>query len=247
MFTSVTKLLKKISFWALPIGYLVLSAKAQAEEKTFQDPKVQLQGRYSFTAPASGSKRGLLVFFHGSGGAASYAQNYAQISSIADRWQLQVLSLQTPGMALSWAEDGAGGKKFATYVKDLLDEAIFRPYPQLDRKRTAFVGVSAGSTFVMGDFLPQFGSEFAGGAVFLCGGGFPMLAGRPNIGQMSQNFRMHAIIQAGDFLFMQTQGGLAFWQSQGLKASLETLPGTGHCNFDFAAALERGLREIMPK
>jgi predicted peptidase len=238
-------MLRKVLLWANMI--LSLGPAHGAAEKEFHDSQTGLKGRYLWTAPSSPKQSGLLVRFHGSGAAATYGQDYEQLSRLAQKWNLQALVLQTPGMALTWAEDGAGGARFSAYVKALLNQIVFQSHPQIDRQRTVLVGISAGSTFVMGDLLPVLGSELGGGAILLCGGGPPMNARRPEIGSMGQKFKILAFIQQGDFLMAQTQMGLSYWQSLGVSTQLETVPGQGHCQFDLNSRMEQGIKQILSK
>jgi len=154
------------------------------------------------------------------------------------------LAVQAPSHAETWAESADGPPKgHAYYAQALLDQAVFAKSPALTRRRSVFVGVSAGSTFLSGDFLPAYGQHYGGGAVLLCGGGRPLHSA--TAGGAAVGLRFLFMIQRGDFLYAQTLDAVNFWEALKVPAELRVMDGSGHCAFDTHAAMLQGIRSVL--
>jgi len=221
-------------------------------EQIFQDPITNKSGKYTvkFSARAAAKSQGLLAFFHGSGNTSGYAGVFDALEAVAKEFNLVPLAIQAPNNAITWPDKAIGpSNQHVAYVKSLLERVIFNAHPEMAKDRSIFVGFSAGSTFLSGDFLPAQIDQFKGGAILLCGGGGPV-AQSPSIYQVlpptiAQNFRFHVYIQKNDFLLGQTTQGVSYWKSRGAQVSFETPDGGGHCAFDFAKELQRAMGIVL--
>ncbi len=222
-------------------SFLFLSSSA--EETVFKDAYGRT-GKYRIDRPGSGSRRGVLVYFHGSGATANYAANFAELATIAHRFELTPVALQAPDGAITWAEKGPSSGRIS-YAQALLKREVFGKSPSLDINKTIFVGVSAGATFVAGDFLPSHIKDYGGGAVLLCGGASPIYPIK--IATTKKDFKMYVAIHPTDFLFGQTMMGVDFWRKRGLTVKTIQSAGGGHCGFDLNAAMLEGIGFVLGK
>ena len=232
-FQEITRLI-------VPVASFFLFCSA-AEESSFRDSR-GLQGKYMIEKNAATTRQGVLVFFHGSGSTSSYATNFEDLRKIAGDYKLLPIALQAPNGAITWAEQGPESGR-VTYVRDLLKREVFDKYPSLDPKATIFVGFSAGSTFISGDFLPAHIQDYGGGAILLCGGAPPQFPRR--VASPQGQFKMFVAIQPTDFLFAQTMAGVQFWRGQDLTVKTVKPPGSGHCGFSFNEQLVSGLKFVL--
>lgn len=224
-------------------------------EKTFQDPKSGKSGKYTIAMPDSSAKPkslGLLVFFHGSGGTQSYASAFDSLNGVARENGLVALALQAPNGNDTWANHATGpGNQHEIYVKSLLDSAIFPNVSAIDRSKIVFVGLSAGSTFLSGDFLPKYISDFKGGAVLLCGGGGPVSLQKDYFTGLTKTnslgFRLAYFIQKKDFLFSQTMQGINYWRGRNATVSFEAPEGGSHCGFDVNREMSRLIKKVLTR
>jgi poly(3-hydroxybutyrate) depolymerase len=231
------------------------AAAATNVEKTFQDPKSGKSGKYTISLPDASIKpqsMGLLIFFHGSGGTQSYASAFESLSGVAKENNLIALALQAPNGNDTWANHATGpGNQHETYVKSLLDSAIFPTVAAIDRNKIVFVGLSAGSTFLSGDFLPKYISDFKGGAVLLCGGGGPVSLQKDFFTGLTKSnslgFRLAYYIQKKDFLFTQTMQGINYWRGRNATVSFETPEGGSHCGFDVNKEMSKLIKKVLSR
>jgi hypothetical protein len=229
----------KLSF--LIAFFLMFSSSS--EENVFHDTS-GMTGKYRIDRPAPGTKLGVLVYFHGSGSTASYAANFSDLSKIAASFDLAPVALQAPDGAITWAEKGPSSGRIP-YAQALLKTEVFGKSPNLDINKTIFVGVSAGATFIAGDFLPSHIKDYRGGAVLLCGGASPIYPIK--IATTKKDFKMYAVIHPTDFLFGQTIAGVDFWRNRGLLVKTIQPMVAGHCGFDLNAALREGIGFVLGK
>lgn len=232
---------KNYCFWSiLFFAPFLISA---AEEKTFKDSRGK-SGKYTIDRQLISARSGALIYFHGSGATSRYAANFSELRKVARRFDLTPIALQAPDNAVTWAEKGPPSGRI-DYANDLLKSEVFGKTPLIDMKRTIFVGVSAGATFVSGDFLPTYLEDYGGGAVLLCGGAPPIYPAR--VGSSVKNFKMFAAIHPTDFLFSQTMAGVDFWRSFGVAIKTIQPTGSGHCGFDLWTTMADGIRFIVGK
>lgn len=241
------------------ISYLLISSAISGQvlapklEQTFQDPESGKNGRYLAEWPRPGTKNGewgLLVFLPGSGPPASYASAYSIVSRTAKELRLVPLIVQAPAGAVTWAASGNGPhNQHDVYLKSLLERSVYSQYPAIDRTRTYFVGYSAGSTFLSGDFLSRHIDSYQGGTLLLCGGGGPVSSSASlylplkttHVSQMP----IFLYIQKKDFLYDQALQGASYWKSRRARIEVETPDGGGHCAFDLGRELQRGLKKLI--
>ena len=232
------------------MGYAAQVRAAAAEERLYVHPSLHKTGHYQIMPPSGTGPAGVMVFFHGSGAGSAYAAQMELLAGAAKAYNLAVVALEAPDHAVSWAADLPRiGALNTEYVRDLLATTVFGPHPSWSSERTVFVGYSAGSTFLSGDFLPDAVEHFRGGAVLLCGGGMPLNSTKQNTAPLGarvrQHFKMYYVIQTGDFLFNQATAGFNLWKSRGLKVAGESPAGGSHCGFDLGKALRDGLRYVF--
>ena len=232
---------------------LSFSFSAQANEAEFSSAKFDRHGKYTLILPVSPLPKNtrLLVYFHGAGGGPHYTSQLNELTRAANVYKMALLMIQAPNGTLSWAEPGPGSAlRHVDYVNSLLEEKVYSVHKELSRQRTVFVGWSAGSTFISGDFLPSQVNKFQGGAVLLCGGGPPVLPTLPEnslpiLPPTKSGFKIFYYILGGDFLARQTMEGVVYWRNRGLTVSGEHPRGAGHCAFDLDKTLEQGLRYVL--
>ncbi len=234
---------------------LLLSTFARAEpspqEKAYADSQSGKSGKYMVRLPG-GSSKGLLAFFHGSGNTATYAQNFGAVDQVAKELGLTPLVLQAPNGADTWANAARGpSNQHDVYARNLIDKEILAKNSGIDKKRIIFVGVSAGSTFLSGDFLPRFIGDYKGGAVLLCGGGGPVSQAdelwRPLPRPVAESMPLSFYIQKQDFLWRQTRQGIAYWGSRGAIIATEMPEGGSHCGFDVFGEMKRQVKKILAR
>lgn len=225
---------------------------AAAETGLYNDKTTHKTGLYQITPPRGVGPEGVLVYFHGSGGGPTYASHMELLARLAKPFNLAVVAVQAPDQQNSWAGElpriSAVNRE---YVHSLLDKVVYGAHPSWSRQRTVFVGVSAGSTFLSGDFLPDEIHNYQGGAVLLCGGGSPLVSTAQNTATLNatvrSNFRLYYVIQTGDFLYAQATAAMNQWKRRGLSVTGESPVGSGHCRFDLGKALESGLRYVFTR
>ncbi|MEN9835235.1 MAG: hypothetical protein RL011_1428 [Pseudomonadota bacterium] len=241
----------------------LLLALALGGEAEFTHDSLHKTGKYRLELPSdkSPAKPGqgksepwLLVFFHGAGGGGSYDSFIPELKSAAAGRDVAVMAVQAPNHAKSWADAFDGpSRRHAEYLSDLLNRKVYSEHRQLSPKRTVFIGMSAGATFIGGDLLPDHIKNYQGGAILLCGGAPPRLMGdATTIHKLSdatvKTFKMYFTINIGDFLAEQAYAGTQYWEWRGLKIKIKDFPGNGHCSFDMKNAVREGLDYIgVPK
>jgi hypothetical protein len=213
------------------------------QESSFRDSQGK-RGNFTVDVRQPVSKSGVLVYFHGSGSTANYAAKFSDLSDIARQFDLTPVALQAPDGAITWAEKDAPSGRIP-YAHALLKAEVFGKFPNLDANKSIFVGISAGATFISGDFLPSYINEYGGGAVLLCGGSSPIYQNQ--LRGKFKNFKMFVAIHPTDFLFSQTVDGVDFWRSFGLTIKSIQPPGKGHCGFDIDKAMKDGISFILGK
>ncbi|MBM4251576.1 MAG: alpha/beta fold hydrolase [Deltaproteobacteria bacterium] len=241
----------------------LLLALALGGEAEFTHDSLHKTGKYRLELPgdkaaskagASKSEPWLLVFFHGAGGGGSYDAFLPELKSAATGRNVAVMAVQAPNHSNSWADAFDGpSRRHAAYIADLLKRKVYSEHRQLSPKRTVFIGMSAGATFIGGDLLPDHIKDYQGGAILLCGGAPPRSMSDAAAFQKlsdatAKSFKIYFSINVGDFLAEQAYAGSQYWEWRGLKMKIKDFPGNGHCAFDMKKAVEEGLDYIgVPK
>lgn len=124
-----------------------------------------LSSSYKINAPveaASGKMYGLHVHFHGDGGG-----GYRDFPNRELRDGLIGVTVKSPNQSLQWWVGSPSAH--ADYANQLLQSELLRKY-NIDTTRIYFSGVSGGSYFLSGYFLPKYGQLYNSGAFLMCGG-----------------------------------------------------------------------------
>lgn len=209
-----------------------------------QIPKVV----FSECAPTSDAKKGkrsplqaVLVVLHGKGGADSLTSLAARFRPSACKHQFLIVAPAAPTQQKNWPFELVKGEGQDVFLNDLLQNRV----PKELRKRSApvelpllLVGISAGATFLMGDFYPRHAYKFRGKALALCGGSWPTTDVIPFKEKLSQQFPLYVKISQDDFLFDQVRAGLKQYAKLGIPPLASITQDRGHCGFDFNAAID---------
>jgi hypothetical protein len=221
-------------------------------EQSFKDPVTGKSGLYTaaFDPRSAPKSQGLLLFFHGSGNTRGYAGVFETLATAGREFKLVPVALQAPNDAVTWPEGPhAPNNRHVEYVNSFLKREIYAKHPEINPDRLILAGFSAGSTFLSGDFLPGEIRKIMGGAVLLCGGGgpvrFPPDVFRKFTSAEARKFPLYFMIQKKDFLHAQTLQGIGYWKSRQALVHAETPDGGGHCAFELASELTRGIRKII--
>ncbi len=236
------------------LGFTPSLKAGPKKEFTYSDAGLKKVGNYTLSMPEGSSRPkrpGLMVYFHGSGATQSYASNFDSLDEVARRLGLLAMAVQAPNGHDTWADHAQGpSNQHDLYVRNLLDK-VFPTISDLDKKRILFVGISAGSTFLSGDFLPRNIGRYQGGAVLLCGGGGPVTRDRslfsPLPASEAKGLPLAYYIQQADFLNRQTLEGVMYWKSRKADVSLDNPAGGSHCGFDTVKEIERLGRKVLSR
>lgn len=239
-----TIFLFKALVWTF-LSFSIPQASGAIVEKKFRDPR-GLSSVYAYPKLPESGTYGLMIFFHGSGGGPGYKHNLHRLKTVGKAFKLWPLAIRAPN-GRNWPNtDPQKDNGFSNYVVDLLRKEVFK-WPIIDSDKVVFVGWSAGSTFLAGDFLPFFGWEFKGGAVLLCGGGLPYHMGIANLKELIKNQRLYFRIGTGDFLYQQARDVANFYRDAGVWVRGKMPKESGHCSFSMETELSAGLKVLFQK
>jgi hypothetical protein len=191
---------------------------------------------YKINAPAdaaTGKLYGLHIHFHGDGGG-----GYRDFPNKALRDGLIGVTVKAPNQNLQWWVGQPAA--YADYANALIQNELLKKY-NIDPKRIYFSGVSGGSYFLAGNFLPKYGQTYAtSGAFLMCGGQTPASSfAQP---AFLKTFRLHWQITGGerDDIVGDVQGAIRAYEAAlrgaGVQdtSALQTsnVDGSGgHCEF----------------
>ena len=217
------------------------------EERSFTAEGIT--GKFTLWRQTLGKgKPGLLLFIHGAGAGEDYASLAGGLIELARDRHLLLVAVQAPAHAFTWPNsDAFRDNRHAAYLKALVEQRLAKDFP-FDPGRSYFVGLSAGSTFLSGDFLPEIDLAYSGGFVLLCGGAMPFgTSGRlQETVARRERFQFYYRIDRGDFLYPQTAVAIDFYKKSGFKTFADiSADGHGHCAFDFVGAVKTGLDKIV--
>ena len=207
-------------------------------------------GRVSVWPSATNSKAaGLMLFIHGSGGGDHYAATASVLAGVAREHNLILVAVQAPDHAVSWPNGNpAENNRHAQYLRSLIATRLASEL-KFDPARLYLVGLSAGSTFLAGDFLAEIGKDYRGALVLLCGGASPFFG----IDRLAENaragrFKIYVRIDTSDFLYAQTMQSVDFFKKTGFTVVTDiSSEGRGHCAFDPAAVVSTALVRVGDK
>ncbi len=189
---------------------------------------------------------GVLVVLHGKGG-------QTQLSSLAKRFKLlacsrnlAVIAPAASSVNQNWPFERAGGDKQDMFLNELLKNELPQRIKLKKNFETHFVGISAGATFLMGDFYPRHAHRYVGSAIALCGGSWPTdqskLKEKTNFNKLPLAIR----ISSKDFLFQQSEAGIRAYKAEGIPILQRITHEQGHCNFSLTEATNELLTELIP-
>jgi hypothetical protein len=169
---------------------------------------------------------GLTIHLHGDGGG-DYDWLYEDNARIGLKHGLLGIVVRAPNRKCCWYE---GGEANAKYLDDLIQNELFVKY-NIDKRRVYFSGVSGGSQFLTGQFIPLYGSRYNSGAVMLCGGPDNWQRSINSTPEFIAGFKLYWYATQGDFLLDQVQDGIRYYQGLGMQVGSEIRPTGDHCDF----------------
>jgi predicted esterase len=222
----------------------VLRAKGFAESKvavfecglSLQSSKMQKQIR----------PRGILVVLHGRGGANGVSGLIETFRPSVCRHNLVAVAPSAPTSNRNWPFETSNGEGQDQFLLNFIRKEVrqlLRLSASEDSLPIYLVGISAGATFLMGDFYPQHGHKLRGRAIALCGGSWPVNGKINGIKSIESAFPLYVQIGKSDFLFGQVKAGLTKYSELGLPLRARFTEAAGHCAFDFNEALDLVLSE----
>ncbi|MEY4631509.1 MAG: hypothetical protein RIQ81_1629 [Pseudomonadota bacterium] len=204
----------------------------------------QKSSNYKTRIPADVSQKlyGLTIHLHGDGGG-DYRWLFEDNVRIGLEHDLIGIVVLAPNAERRWYRQG---EQNARFLHELIQNEIAKKY-DIDLNRVYFSGVSGGSQFLTGQFIPLYGRYYRSGAVMLCGGPENWQS-RLDMGQEDiKSFRLSWLSTAGDFLLDQVEEGISYYQAQGFPVKSEILRSGEHCDFPggIDGALERKIKEVL--
>lgn len=181
---------------------------------------------------------GVVVVLHGRGGHASTSDLARMFLNFACSKRLAVAAPAAPTKNQNWPFEKIQGEKQDLLLLELIKNILPRELGIKKELKTYLVGVSAGATFLMGDFYPRHGAQLKGFAAALCGGSAPTAAQISGLKQLEKTFPLFLQISRKDFLFQQTEQGLKKYAEMGLPLRARITDEPGHCAFNFAESLD---------
>jgi hypothetical protein len=169
---------------------------------------------------------GLTIHLHGDGGG-DYDWLYEDNARIGLEHGLLGIVVRAPNNKCCWYE---GGEANAKFLDDLIQNEFFVKY-NIDKRRVYFSGVSGGSQFLTGQFIPIYGSRYNSGAVMLCGGPDNWQDSITSTPEFVRDFKLYWYSTQGDFLLDQVQEGISYYKNLGMQVGSEIRPSGDHCDF----------------
>lgn len=204
----------------------------QIVERTFLS-KSGLKSIYSFLSYPGADR--LLIFFHGSGGAKSYATPLTKLKPLRKKFKIHLMSIRSPTRG-NWPEKSPNNQSHVEYTREIIKH-VQKGYKF---KELILVGYSAGSTFVSGDFIPKYDFNYKLRGILLCGGGWPLSRTLDSTDVLRKKVQLYFRIGRKDFLFDQVMATMAFYAYH--KISLKKkVTEEGHCQFPLRTSVEEGL------
>ena len=182
---------------------------------------------------------GVVVVLHGRGGHESISDLAQKFALFACQRGFAVAAPAAPTKNKNWPFEKLEGEKQDHFLLALIKQIL--PQELRSKKKELkiyLVGISAGATFLMGDFYPRHGAQLKGFAAALCGGSQPTAARLSGLQSLEKSFPLFIQISSKDFLFQQAEQGLKKYADMGLPLRAKITDEPGHCAFDFVESLE---------
>lgn len=193
--------------------------------------------------------KGSLVLLHGRGGAQNLETLVESVRVAACKLQLHVVAPAAPTRDKNWPFETTAGEGQDKYLLKLLRHEIPVHFGLTHAKAKLpllLVGISAGATFLMGDFYPRHAHNFHGVAIALCGGSWPNAIRIEKSKTLDKNFPLFVQIGKSDFLIEQVHKGLGKYADMGLPVRARFMDAPGHCAFDFNDAILETMKSLTP-
>lgn len=189
--------------------------------------------------------RATMVVLHGSGGAGNLSSLLKSVSISACRNRFRMAALAAPNKKRNWPFESTAGEGQDRFLVEFLRDVLpahFNLSRSQRHEPLMLIGVSAGATFLMGDFYPRHASQFKGLALALCGGAWPNYDRIVGVKTLDAGFPLFVQIGKSDFLFEQVKAGLTRYAEMGLPVRASFTDAAGHCAFDFNQAIDAALK-----
>lgn len=235
-------------------GFLIKKTHV-IKKKGFSESQLLLatcasHGSSSRVKQRESQSHGTMFVLHGSGGANSLEQLLESVRSSACQHGYRLALPAAPTQNKNWPFETANGEGQDRFLLELIQKdlpSLFK-LTRIEVQQPIFLlGVSAGATFLMGDFYPRHGHQLRGHALALCGGSWPSQDKIEGVKSVESRFPLFVQIGKGDFLFRQVQAGLSKYAEMGLPLRASFTDEPGHCAFDFNRAIEEVLSSPKSK
>ena len=190
-------------------------------------------------ANSKSKPEGILVLLHGRGGHTAIEKLVNAFPKFACRRNFAVVAPAAPTANKNWPFEQKRGEKQDLFLLELIQKNLPQTFSINENTPIHLVGISAGATFLMGDFYPRHGFKLKGLAAALCGGSWPTQSEINGFKDIEKHFPLFVQISKQDFLFKQTEAGLKRYMDLGLPLRAKITEEPGHCAFDFEQSLER--------
>lgn len=187
---------------------------------------------------------GLLVVLHGRGGHSQLETLASQFKDLACKKNLALVVPAASSANQNWPFERAGGDKQDLFLIDLIEKKIPAKVKLKKNRLTVFVGISAGATFLMGDFYPRHAQLYNGAAIALCGGSWPTDRRRLGVKENFVKFPLAIRISKRDFLFRQSEAGIKAYEERGVPVFKKITDEAGHCAFSLENAAAEALSQL---
>ncbi len=189
-----------------------------------------------------------MVVLHGRGGSTSVGSLLESFRPSLCKHNLKGIAPAAPTANANWPFETPSGEGQDQFLLDLIQKdarELLKLSPKKAVGSVLVVGVSAGATFLMGDFYPKHGHQLRGTAIALCGGSWPVNGVIQGVKTIEANFPLFVQIGKTDFLFDQVRAGLTKYSELGLPVRARFTDRSGHCAFDFNEAIDNVLAEAQ--
>lgn len=241
----------------LQLGCVLVAASA-SHAFANANTKDVLSGTYTASSPYGNTSfhleqchhkthSGLMVVLHGRGGHTQLDKLAQRFKTIACSRNLAVVVPAASSSNQNWPFEREGGDKQDLFLIEILKNEIQKKTKITEPSDTVFIGISAGATFLMGDFYPRHANLYRGAAIALCGGSWPTDKSKLKEKENFKKFPLTLRISKKDFLYKQSEAGIRTYEAHGIPVIKKITHEQGHCNFPLETAAEELLNELKSK